>query len=103
MFFDLWFFRRAEGLQDKGDDGVRGFSGFTGHEAPGAGCTEAGGGAARGTGFSCGGSAELCAGARRSSMILPVAALLTAQLRSQMRHCASVYGQPQVHDSALNL
>src|SRR6516162_9578225 len=94
---------RAEGLQDRGDVGVRGFSGFTGDEDPGAGCPEAGGGAARGTGFSGGGSAELCAGARRSSMILPVAALLTAQLRSQMRHCASVYWQPQAHDSALNL
>lgn len=42
-------------------------------------------------------------GARRASMIFVVASLLTLQLRSQMRHCASVYWQPQLHDSALNL
>ena len=36
-------------------------------------------------------------------MILLTAALLTPQLRSQIRHCASVYWQPQVQDCALNL
>ncbi len=81
--------------------GFSGAVGFTREEDPGAGCEEAGGVAA---GFSCaGGSAELWAGPSRSSIILRVAALLAAQLRSQMRHCASVYWQPQVHDSALNL
>ena len=73
--------------------------GFVGDESGG----EAGG-VARGAGFAPGaGSTEVGAGARRSSIILLVAALLTPQLRSQMRHCASVYWQPQVQDSALNL
>ena len=34
-------------------------------------------------------------------MIFSVAALLTAQAESQMRHCARVNLQPQVHVSAL--
>lgn len=95
-----------KGLQDREAVGVLGFSGaggFTGDEDAGAGSAEAGG-VARGAGFSCeSGSAERWAGASSSSIICPVAVLLTAQLRSQIRHCASVYWHPQVHDSALNL
>ena len=36
-----------------------------------------------------------------SAMIFSVAALLTAQAESQMRHCARVNLQPQVQESAL--
>ena len=38
-----------------------------------------------------------------ASIIFVVASLLTLQLRSQMRHCASVYWHPQLQASALNL
>src|SRR6266566_7511139 len=95
--------RRSSGPGGRGRARLFRSGGFYRRRRGRAGSAEAGG-VARGAGFSCeGGSAERWAGASSSSIICPVAVLLTAQLRSQIRHCASVYWHPQVHDSALNL
>src|ERR1700688_3406675 len=58
----------------------------------GTGTVARGVGAARPMGF--------FGSAKTSAMIFSVAALLTAQAESQMRHCARVYLQPHVQASA---
>ena len=78
--------------------GFSGAEGFAGEEAAGALDFSASAGFA-----GAGASVASCDLPASAWMIFVVASLLTLQLRSQMRHCASVYWHPQVQLSALNL